>query len=111
MSSHVSITYRGIEPSLALSELIEQEAEKLERYSGFLMTQKVTLRYETAHGRSFHLQVELTVPGQVLVTEAASHGPNADAFGAVKEAFKSARRLLKDRAARQRAVARHAHGP
>lgn len=61
-------------------------------------------------GKHFHLRIEMHVPGKVLVVnrDPAKHGAHEDAYVAIRDAFRAARRELRDYAGtRQRKVKQH----
>lgn len=109
----LQITHRQMETSQALDEHIEAEAEKLERYFDKIMSCRVVV--ELPHrsqnkGQHFHVVVDLSVPGREIVVgrDPDARVTHEDPYVAVTEAFKAARRQLKDTAQRRRReVKRH----
>jgi len=113
------ITYRGLDPSEALSELIHTEAEKLARFFDRLVACRVVVECEQRHLRSgapFTIRIDLTVPGGELTidtakslrasatddeTAARSKSADVDAVYkdsalAVRDAFRRARQRMQD---------------
>lgn len=109
----LQITHRQMETSEALDEHIEAEAEKLERYFDKIMSCRVVVELPHRHqhkGQHFHVVVDLSVPGREIVVgrDPDERVTNEDPYVAVTEAFKAARRQLKDTAQRRRReVKRH----
>jgi ribosomal subunit interface protein len=109
----LQITHRQMETSSALDEHIEAEAEKLEKFFDKIISCRVVVELPHKHhnkGQHFHVVVDLTVPGREIVVGRDPDGrvTHEDPYVAVSEAFKSARRQLKDTAQRRRReVKRH----
>ena len=118
----VQVTFRGLDASPALRELIDEEARKLERFYGDAISCRVAIERAAAHhqkGNPFHVRIELGVPGNRLVVDskpnslanpennrrlksAEIHPEQKDAVLAVRDAFRTMSRLLEDFAQRQR---------
>jgi ribosome-associated translation inhibitor RaiA len=121
-------------PSPAVEAKIHEEAAKLgdfyDRITSCHVTVEITRRYPTG-GTGFQVRVDLTVPGgEILVSREPAYrgdlrrggieggakghelpGPNKDAYAALRDAFKDARRQIQEFAQRRRgAVKRHAAG-
>ncbi len=109
----LQITHRQMESSPALDEHIQAEAEKLEKFFDKITSCRVVVELPHKHhhkGQHFHVVVDLTVPGREIVVGRDPDGrvTHEDPYVAVSEAFKSARRQLKDTAQRRRReVKRH----
>ena len=103
----VQITYRRMEESEALSGIIRAKAQKLERYYDRIGACRVLVERPHRHSRSgehFHVRIDLTVPGGELVVERDPplRARNEDAYVAVTDAFRAARRELQDYVRRRR---------
>lgn len=112
----VQISYRGIEPSEAITRAIEDRARKLETF--FDKIESCTVVVEAPHqhhrqGNLYHVRVRLTVPGEELVIsrDPEEHAPHEDAYLAVNDAFKEATRQLEDYVRRRRGRVKHHVGP
>jgi cold shock CspA family protein/ribosome-associated translation inhibitor RaiA len=125
----VQVTFRGLDASPALRELIDEEARKLERFYGDAISCRVAIECAAGHhqkGKPFHVRIELGVPGDRLVVDskpnslansendrrvksAEIHPEQKDAVLAVRDAFRTMGRLLEDFARRQRGEAK-VHG-
>lgn len=110
----VKIAFQGSEPSDALSALIHEELEALEKVYGRLTSGQITVRVPDNHHRVglYNVSIRLAMPanGDVIV----DHVPeNDDRFAvpqyAVNDAFKRARRQLKDRAKKLRGEVKTLH--
>lgn len=106
MNAPLQIEYRGMTESDALSKLIRRKASGLERFYRRVGSCRVVVEQPHRRGRPgehFHVHVELTVPGAVLVT--AREPPDrreSDARVAVAGAFDAIRRQLQDYARKRR---------
>jgi hypothetical protein len=123
MSFPVQITYRGVDSSEPLNRLIRSEAAKLGKFfDGIVRCRALVERPDGHHhaGPPFHIRLTLAVPGAELVIagepsprvaplddEPAPSRKNheidadfKDPTSTVKEAFRRARRRLKDYARR-----------
>jgi cold shock CspA family protein/ribosome-associated translation inhibitor RaiA len=115
MQSPLKIAYHGISPSGPVSERIRAKAARLERYFRPIIGGKVTLEGPGRHhrlGKHYHVRIELTVPGEVLVVgrDPAKTLSHQDLSAAVNSAFSEARRQLEDHARRlDHRARRHAH--
>lgn len=105
MELPVQITYRGLEPSEALSELIHKEAAKLDKFFDRIIACRVLVEREQPHLRSgalFHVRIDLTVPGAELAIDTARRKradvdtAHKDPALAVRDAFRRARRRTQD---------------
>jgi cold shock CspA family protein len=97
----LQITYRHMDPSPALDARIRQFASRLERFSPQVIHCRVTVEAphrHHRHGNLFDVRIDLTVPGHEIVIQrgpAADHS-HEDAFVALRDAFRAARRKLQD---------------
>ena len=99
MKRNIQITFRGMNPSDALSEHIRDHADKLEQFFDGITGCHVVVEEPHKHhqqGKRFHVRVDLHVPGKNIVAakdhpERESH---EDAYQAVNDAFEAARRQL-----------------
>lgn len=111
----VQLTYRGMEESEALSTLIHARAQKLEHFYGRISGCRVLVEQPHRHQRSgehFHVRIDLTVPGGELVVERepSLRSRHEDAYVAVTDAFRAARRELQDHVRRRRPYKKHHAG-
>ncbi len=116
MEHPVQLTFRGLEPSDALTKAVEDRAHELEQYFNKIQTCKVMV--ESTHrshrqGNLYHVRVRLTVPGEELVVsrDPAEHAQNEDMYVAINDAFKETVRRLEDYVRRRRGRVKERVGP
>lgn len=114
METPLKISFQGGDASEALSILINENVEALEKLYGRMTACQVVVRVPDRHHRTaqFTVNIHLSLPGGVDVN--IDHAPQADnhfadATAAVHDAFRRAKRLLKDRASRQRGDVKTLH--
>jgi hypothetical protein len=103
MQTPLQITYRHAEASEYLNGLIEAKARELEHFNDRVTACRVLVDGPGGHhrkgkGATFHLRIELLVPGEVLVVarDVTQTESGRDAFQGVNEAFHAVRRQLED---------------
>lgn len=118
------ITFRNITPSGGIENDIRERIDHLETFHPDLIACRVTVEVphqHRAHGRSIHVRVELSLPGEDVVVDSGTRGDPSAAIGshkrhkhedvdarhkdaavAIRDAFDAARRRLQDAARRQR---------
>ena len=126
MKIPVQVTFRGLDASPALRELVEEEAAKLERFYADAVSCRVAIEQAAGHhqkGNPYHVRIEVGVPGDRLVADnkpaslvdtedgrrvkaAESRPEQKDAALAVRDSFRTMVRLLDDFARRQRGIAK-----
>ncbi len=103
MSAELEIVLRDVEPyEEPVRAAINEKFAKLERFSGDIMGCRVVVEAPHRHrreGRLFHVRIDLTLPGKVVVVdrEPHAHVAHEDIHVAVRDAFRAARRKLEDR--------------
>ncbi len=111
----LQITYREMEESKALSAIVRARAAKLEKFCADLAGCRVLIEKPHRHRRTgahYHVRIDLTVPGGELVVERApaQRGRDEDAYVAVSDAFRAARRELQDYVSKRRGFTK-THAP
>jgi ribosome-associated translation inhibitor RaiA len=99
MTVPVDITFRGMDRSLALEASIHRWVDRLEHVHGGVHRCAVVVEQPHHHhqtGNCFQVRVDVSVPGREVVV---SHDPARDpahenAYAAVADAFRAARRQL-----------------
>lgn len=107
MSFPVEVRFRDMEPSPALEQFARKWAAKLGRIHERIARCEVVIDRPHQHqhqGRRVHVRLALEIPGPDIVV---SHGQEADgahedAYVAVRDAFRAARRQLDQHARRVR---------
>ena len=107
MQLPLEITFRNLERSEALESKIRQRAEKLDHIADHIMSCRVVVEPSHMHqhkGNLYHVRIDITVPGEELVVSRSPDQNHAheNAYVAVRDAFKAARRQLEDYVRRQR---------
>ncbi len=110
------ISFRNMLPSAALEQNIRERASKLDEFYGRIMSCRVMVEAQHRHhhqGNTYHVRIDLTVPGHELV---ASRDPgkdhaHEDVYVAVRDAFDALHRQLEDFARRQRAEVKAHEAP
>lgn len=97
----MQITYRGMEPSEAITARIHEKMAKLERFHDRITTARVVFEQLHRHhhqGNLFHVRIDLTVAGGELVVAKEKHDQHGheDAYVALRDAFDGLRRRLED---------------
>lgn len=101
MKPAVDVVYRDLDSSLALNETIFKKVEKLSRFNDQIIHSRVVLDIPHNHkhkGKNFRASIELDVKGgAVAVTQ-----KDESIHVAVREAFISAERKIKQMVAKRR---------
>lgn len=126
MELPVQITFRNMAASPAVETRIREEAAKLETFYDRITSCRVVMEIPHQHhekGNHFHVRIDIGVPGGEVVVRhepdlhssikelddgaraksLEASAPHKDAYVAIRDAFKAARRRLQDRVARERA--------
>jgi ribosome-associated translation inhibitor RaiA len=111
METALQITFHGMTSSPALEADIRTRFEELERVFDRVVTGRVFLdlpHQHHTHGRRCRVRIEMDVPGQHLVAGQSHDGDprHEDAYAAVADAFRVARRQLEEYVSRQQDVRR-----
>ncbi len=101
MKPAVDVVYRDLDSSAALNDIILKKLEKLNRYTDQIVHSRVVLDVPHNHkhkGKQFRASIELDIKGHpVAITQ-----DDESIHVAVRDAFSSAERKVKQLAARQR---------
>jgi ribosome-associated translation inhibitor RaiA len=99
MSLTLQVAYRGLGPSDSLDKLVHNEASKLEKLFARIVSCRVLVERRAVHhaGTPVGVRLNIVVPGADLADEAAHKDPAP----AVRDAFRRARRRLKEYAHRR----------
>ncbi|HEV3155246.1 MAG TPA: HPF/RaiA family ribosome-associated protein [Candidatus Baltobacteraceae bacterium] len=100
MAIPVQISYRDMQHSEALDQLIMRELSKLERYYDRISGARVLVEHAYRRsGAPFHARIILNVPGEDIFInreEAGAEGAFKDAVLAIRSAFRKAKRQLQE---------------
>lgn len=114
METPLKISFHGGDASEALSRTIGEHVEALEKLYGRMTACQVSVHIPDRHHRTqqFNVGIHIAMPGNIDINvDHAPQGDNgfADAPAAVHDAFRRAKRLLKDRAQKQRGNVKTLH--
>jgi ribosome-associated translation inhibitor RaiA len=112
MQTPVKISFQGSQPSDALTQLIREEVDALEKVHGRLTSCHVTVRVPPRR-KFYAVNIRMTLPGHVDVN--VDHVSDdderfLDPQFAVGDAFRRAARQLKERTRKLRGETKRLHG-
>ena len=115
METHVKISFQGSDTSEALSQMIHNEVEALEKFYGRMTACHVNVRVPDKHHRTsglYAINIHLALPGHIDIN--VDHVSNdddrfSDPQFAVTDAFRRAQRQLKEGARKQRGETKKLH--
>ena len=101
MSFPIQITFRHMLPSRMFEDRIRELAERLEKFSTRITSCHVVVEkphQNRAHGGLFDVHVSLCVPGNIIVVRRShtADPEHSNAWIALRDAFKAAKRNLQD---------------
>jgi ribosome-associated translation inhibitor RaiA len=114
MSLPAQITWRGIQPSVALETRIRELAQGLEKFSSQIVHCRVVIDLPHKHshqGRIYEVRIQISTPGAELTAqrEHREQHTHEDPYVAVRDAFRAVQRQLEDYERERRGdVKRHA---
>lgn len=114
LQTPVKIGFQGSDPSEALTQMINEEVEQLERVYGRLTACQVTVRVPDNHHRTgfYSVHLRLAMPGNYdVVVDQQSDGDSRMTIPqfAVSDAFRRAKRQIQDRAKKMRGDTKTLH--
>jgi ribosome-associated translation inhibitor RaiA len=103
MKLPVQITYRDMSSSPAIEQAVHERIAELERVYDRITSCRVMIEaphHQHRKGNLFHVRIDLTVPGDELVVgrNPAAHHAHEDFNVALRDAFRAARRALREHA-------------
>ncbi len=102
MQQPLEIVFEDFEPSDAISARLREETKKLEQFNNRISFARVVIAKPHHHqhkGSSYHVSIHLKVPGAkdiVVNHDPGDHNAHHDAYITIRDAFRVARRQLKD---------------
>jgi len=101
MQHELRIAFRNMDVSEALEQRIRTRVAELDQLCDRITACDVVVEVHHRHksqGRTFHVRVDLALPGRTIVVrrEPETNHAHEDAHVAVRDAFDSARRQLED---------------
>ena len=115
METPLRISFQGSDPSEALRQMIVEQVDGLEQLYGRLTACHVVIQVPDKHHRTsglYSANIHMTFPGGIDIN--VDHTPQADdRFAspqfAVTDAFRRAKRLIKERVHKQRGAVKKLH--
>lgn len=106
MQRALQVRFHGIDPSAAVEEAIQAHVEKLEQFHDQLISCDVSVESRHQHrrqGKLFRVHIRLGLPGgEIVVTRDPERDPrHGDAYVALNDAFRAARRQLDELSRKQ----------
>lgn len=104
MQVPLQVAFDGVQHSDAVEARIREEVDKLEQFYGRIVSATVVVaKPQRRHhkGDTFHVRIRLVVPDapEIAVSrEPSATGAHEDVYVTIRDAFKTARRQLQDRA-------------
>jgi cold shock CspA family protein/ribosome-associated translation inhibitor RaiA len=116
METPATVSFKGLDPSPALRELIDRHIANLEELYPRITTCRVVVEqphHHHQHGHTWRIGVHLSLPGNVIVVDHEPKGGRRpeDAYAAVRDAFALVQRKLRGTADRKSGEVKHHEGP
>jgi putative sigma-54 modulation protein len=101
MKLPLQISFKNINRSEGITNLIKEKAEKLDRLCGDIISCRVTIAmpHKSHHkGNFFHVAIDISLPGKEICVSHESQDDleNKDFYHVLKEAFDAAYRQVED---------------
>lgn len=113
MKLPLEITFRNVNRTDAMDEKIRAKAAKLDRFFDRITGCRVVVESPHNHhtkGNSYHVRIEISVPGGELVVNRDPPNPEHEDLGvALRDAFAAAQRQLQAYAAKRNASQSGSH--
>lgn len=100
----LQITFRNIAHSVAMESLINEKAQKLDKFYERIMSCRIVVdspQRRHHRGNLYDVRVDITIPGKEIIV---SREDNRDAYVALRDAFDAAYRKLEEQRRRERGV-------
>lgn len=112
MQLPLQISFRNMPPSEAVEASIRRHAEKLEHFTGDIISCRVIVEPAHKHhrqGNLYHVRVDVKLPGTELVTgrERDLHHAHEDVYVAIRDAFEAMKRRIEDQVRLRRGQVKH----
>lgn len=111
MEVPLQITFHEIDHSDAVEERIRERVDKLEKYYNNIVSCRVTVEKPHRHqhqGQLFDIRIDLSVPGHefLIHSDKGKNHAHEDVNIAIRDAFDSLQRQLKDHSEKNRRAQR-----
>lgn len=115
MAFPLQVSFRQMGPSEALRARTRALATRLERFSANILRCRVLIERPARHARQgalYRIRIDIAVPDDTIVIRHAHPADHAheDAYVAVRDAFRAARRQLEDYERRRRGQIKRRRG-
>ena len=112
MQKPLEMTFRNMDPSPALEEVVRERTGRLEQFCGEIIGCSVVVESPHKHhhkGNLFHVRIDLTVPDREIVVQRSPDEEHAyeDPYVALRDAFDAARRQLEDYVRKRQGKVKH----
>ncbi len=109
MKLPLQVVFRNIEPSDAVTAVIRERVDRLERFYEHIMSCRVVVELHHHHhhkGNLYHVRADLKVPDEEIVAGRKPSGGHTheDVYVAIRDTFDALRRQLEDYIRRRRGV-------
>lgn len=107
MQVPLQISFRNMDASPSVEEVVREKAAKLERFFDRIVSCHVTIEAPHRHqqkGKLYKVRIDIGMPGKkaVHVREGAKNPAHADVYVAIRDAFNAAVRQIEENARRMR---------
>lgn len=102
MQTPLQITYEGLPSSEAVTARLEEEAQKLQQFHERITSMRVVVarpHHRHVKGDAFQVRLHIEVPGGpdiAISREPGESGAHDDVYVTIRDAFKAAKRQLRD---------------
>jgi ribosome-associated translation inhibitor RaiA len=98
MPATLQISYRNMQSSGSVERQVRERFTQLEKIYDRLISCRVVIEKAPEEGETFHVHVEMAVPGREIVVrrDPGDNRAHSDAHLAIRRAFDAARRQLED---------------
>ena len=116
MQIPLQIRFHNLEKSEAVEAAVRKRAEQLEHFAHNITSCRVTIEAPHKHhhqGNLYHVTIDIRTPGGEIVVSRSpdKHHAHEDAYVAIRDAFKAARRQLQDQLQERRGKVKHHETP
>jgi ribosomal subunit interface protein len=107
MQMPLEVTFRNMDPSPSVEEVVREKAEKLDRVFDRIVSCHVTIEAPHRHqhkGKLYKVRIDVGMPGKGVHVnqEGPKNQAHEDVYVAIRDAFAAAVRQIEDNARRSR---------
>ncbi|RRQ22705.1 HPF/RaiA family ribosome-associated protein [Thiohalobacter thiocyanaticus] len=116
MQIPLELSFRNMDHSDAVETAVREKADKLEQFHSNITSCRVIVEALHRHhhkGNTYHVRVDLTLPGHELVAsrDPGQNHAHEDVYAAIRDAFNAARRQLEALNHKQQRQVKHHEAP